>query len=83
MKRIKQSDRNPIKYEFEGRKYSASYVVVKDLVTVKSVLAPARSGKVIASDPERTAQELFRQILEDAKRRGVIAGAGPVRIRPA
>ena len=82
MKRKTQTDRSPIKCEFEGRKYSASYVFVKDQVTVKSVLAPARSGTIIGSDPERTAQGLFRQILEDAKRRGVILGAGPYRFRP-
>ncbi len=72
---MKRESCRPAKHEvcveFEGRSFSASYYLGDGLVTVSSVTFGETSAMAGAA-PEVTAQVLFRELLQAAKRRGLL-----------
>jgi hypothetical protein len=70
MKQKQYPDRNSVEVEFEGKKYEAEYFVERGSLTVSSDWGTKSTHP--GPDPGSIARVILRELLEDAKRQGVL-----------
>jgi hypothetical protein len=65
--------RGTLEIDFEGQSYTISYSVDKGMIHVRSTF-DSKYAVVGASPPEVLARIVGRELLNDAKRRGLLTG---------